>query len=314
MKHLRSLRAKFERFCLKHRNKGIPNLMLYIALGNALVTILSMFNGGAYLYNLLCFDKTSILQGQVWRLITYIFTDSGTSPLALLFLYFYYMLGRHIEQNMGTFRFNLFYFSGVVMMDVFAMLFAPAFTDGISQAQLDYWRPVLLEYGSMAGYLHLSLMLVFATAYPDSHFMILMIIPVKAWVIGLLNLILTGASIFNLSFPTMYFPHNLFPLVALGNYLLFTGKDIVNLLPLGIRMKLRRKPSKKTHKEERTGTIPFGKKAADTPKNSAPYTHRCTVCGRTDISDPELEFRYCSRCSGYHCYCQDHINNHSHIE
>ena len=46
----------------------------------------------------------------------------------------------------------------------------------------------------------------------------------------------------------------------------------------------------------------------------APYTHRCTVCGRTDVSNPELEFRYCSRCKGYYCYCQDHINNHVHIE
>ena len=38
------------------------------------------------------------------------------------------------------------------------------------------------------------------------------------------------------------------------------------------------------------------------------------VCGRTDLSDPDLEFRYCSRCKGYHCYCEDHINNHTHVE
>ena len=49
-----------------------------------------------------------------------------------------------------------------------------------------------------------------------------------------------------------------------------------------------------------------------TPK--APYTHRCTICGRTDVTNPELEFRYCSKCKGYYCYCQDHINNHTHIQ
>jgi hypothetical protein len=31
------------------------------------------------------------------------------------------------------------------------------------------------------------------------------------------------------------------------------------------------------------------------------------------VSDPDLEFRYCSRCNGYHCYCEDHINNHEHV-
>ena len=51
-------------------------------------------------------------------------------------------------------------------------------------------------------------------------------------------------------------------------------------------------------------------KKAETPA----YTHKCTVCGRTDVSNPELEFRYCSKCNGYYCYCSDHINNHSHIQ
>jgi hypothetical protein len=27
-----------------------------------------------------------------------------------------------------------------------------------------------------------------------------------------------------------------------------------------------------------------------------------------------LEFRYCSKCNGYFCYCQDHISNHTHVE
>ena len=44
-----------------------------------------------------------------------------------------------------------------------------------------------------------------------------------------------------------------------------------------------------------------------------PYRHKCTVCGRTDMDYPNLEFRYCSKCNGYYCYCIDHINNHFHI-
>ena len=73
----------------------------------------------------------------------------------------------------------------------------------------------------------------------------------------------------------------------------------------------KKKPGKKT------GTVPFptaGSYQATTTKVKEPYTHKCTVCGRTDVTNPELEFRYCSRCNGYHCYCEDHINNHTHIE
>ncbi len=45
----------------------------------------------------------------------------------------------------------------------------------------------------------------------------------------------------------------------------------------------------------------------------APYRHKCSVCGRTDAEYPDLEFRYCSKCQGYHCFCIDHINNHVHF-
>ena len=79
----------------------------------------------------------------------------------------------------------------------------------------------------------------------------------------------------------------------------------------------RKKLQKKMRKQApvRPKVIRF--EPAQTQRKEAPqanYTHRCTVCGRTDVSNPELEFRYCSRCKGYYCYCEDHISNHSHIE
>ncbi|MBE7001215.1 MAG: rhomboid family intramembrane serine protease [Ruminococcaceae bacterium] len=305
-----SLRRSFNRFCFNNRNKGIPNLMLYIALGNAIVLILSMVNGGSVLYELLCFDKGKILQGQVWRLVSYVFTQSGGGIIDLLFLYFFYMLGRHVETSMGTFKFNLFYFSGVVLMDIFAMLFCPVLsTDYMLLGEsFAYFINAISIYSQMAYYLHLSLILTFATLYPESRFMIFFIIPVKAWLIALIYLILEAVAIFNLSYPVLYFPHNLFPLVALANYFLFTGSEIKNLLPRSWLVKIKKKKSNKT------GTIPFEPATPPYQKTNTPYNHRCTVCGRTDVSNPELEFRYCSRCNGYHCYCEDHISNHEHIE
>ena len=305
---MKNLRTRFNRFCLRNRDKGIPNLMLYIALGNAIVALMSMINGGGVLYELLCFDKTKILQGQIWRLVTYVFTQSGGGFLELIFLYFFYMLGRHVELSMGTLKFNLFYFTGVVLMDIFAMIFCPIVPAGaVSQAEYAYLTSVLPVYWQMAYYLHLSLILTFATTHPDSQFMIFFIIPIKAWIMALVYLVLTAIEVFNLASLGL-FPHCLFPLVALCNYFLFTGSDIVHIFPLSWRMKRhRRKAAPKVIQFEAAGPYRPAPKKED-------FTHKCTVCGRTDVSNPELEFRYCSRCSGYHCYCIDHINNHSHIE
>ena len=299
---MKNLRTSFERFCYKNRDKGIPNLMLYICIGSGIVYLLSMINGGSILYEFLRFDKALILQGQVWRLFTYVLTYTpGSSFLALIFLYFFYSLSRGVEYSMGTFRFNLYYFSGVILMDVFAMIFCPTSDIIISETLIPAEYFSYFIYSNMAYYLHLSMLLTFATRNPDSQFLVLFIIPVKAWFLGLVYLVLIAIEVYNL---IPFFPHNLFPLVALGNYLLFAGKDVLNLFPF-----IRRRP-KKVYSVKKTGTIPFSSKG----QASSGYTHKCTVCGRTDISNPELEFRYCSRCAGYHCYCEDHINNHTHVQ
>lgn len=297
---MKNLRSRFARFCLRHRNKGIPNLMLFVVLGAGIVSLLSAV-GNPQLYAILAFDRDAILNGQVWRLITYPFTMGGNfSFLTLLILYCYYSLGRGIEHAWGTFRFNLFYFSGVLLMDVFAMLFSG----------YDIYTKIFYMT-SMTNYLHLSLLISYATLYSEQRFLVFFVIPIRARILGLIYLILVLYEVISLSVPVLFFPHNLFPLVALANYFLFFGRDMINLLPVSWQMKLRRKP-KKVHRTD-AGPIPF---RPAQPKAAAKqdYNHRCTVCGRTDVTNPELEFRYCSRCQGYHCYCQDHISNHTHVE
>ena len=305
---MRNLRNRFERFCYQNRDKGIPNLMLYITLGSAVVYLLSMFDNSYALYYALCFDRAKILQGQVWRLFTYVFTEAGGSLLSLLFLYFFYMLGRYVETSMGTFRFNLFYFSGVILMDVFAMIFCPA-------------EPLLSTiyaynlYIQMGFYLHLSLLLTFAVTNPDAQFYIFMLIPIRAWIMSIIYVAWIVTSVFQYYHAGFDFPNYLFPLVGIANFVLFAGKDIANVLPPAWRPRGRNqyRTVRQRRPEKHTGTIPFPNREQPAPKAEA-YTHKCSVCGRTDVSNPELEFRYCSRCNGYHCYCQDHINNHTHIQ
>lgn len=292
MNYLKNLRRGFERFCYRHRNKGIPNLMLYISLGTAVVYLVSKFAGSDDLDYLLCFDKASILRGQVWRLFTYPLVagfGNGLLMMAIMLLC-YYSLGRAMENVWGTFRFNLYYLSGVVMMDIYCMIFG-----GVANAS----------------YLNLSLFLGYATMYPDAQFLFMFIIPVKAWVFALLDLVLVIYGL--VAYP---FPENLFSVISLANYFLFFGKDVLNVIPVSWRANaarlFRRKPKKAASK-----TIPFpsaGSYTATTARPKADYMHKCTVCGRTDVDSPELEFRYCSRCNGYYCYCQDHINDHVHIQ
>ncbi len=292
---MKNLRQKFERFCYQNRSKGIPNLMLYVTLGSAIVYILSLFDQSYTLYNALYFDRALILQGQVWRLFTYVFTyDAGHILVTAIVLFCYYTLGRAMENAWGTLRFNLFYFSGILLMDVFCMI---------------------LGGGADITYLNMSLFLGYATMYPDARFLLLYIIPVKAWIFALVDLALTLYSVIALTSIGL-FPYSLFPLVAIGNYFLFFGKDVVNIIPISWRVNasrlFRKKPKQATSQPIQFYTA--GSYEATTAKPKAPYTHRCTVCGRTDISDPGLEFRYCSRCNGYFCYCEDHISNHIHVE
>ena len=297
---MKNLRKEFDRLCYRNRDKGIPNLMLYICVGSAVVYLMTQITRNTVLYNVLYFDRTLILQGQVWRLFTYALTYNGGNLLyTAIGLLCYFSLGRAIENQWGTFRFNLFYLSGLVLMDIYCLIF---------------------PCSASVNYLNMSLFLAYATLYPNAHFLLFFIIPIKAWLFALFDLAITLINVIQLSVPVFYFPYNLFPLVALANYFLFFGKDVANVIPVSWRVNARRlfhRGKRTTSSAPRAKVIPFNgapSYEASTAQPKAPYLHRCTVCGRTDVSNPELEFRYCSRCKGYYCYCQDHINNHTHIQ
>ena len=283
---MKNLRRNFERFCLRNRNKGIPNLMLYICIGNAVMYVISMVTRNYTLYNLLSFNRRLILQGQVWRLFTYPLTYLTSNILLMaISLLCYYSLGNAMERMWGTLKFNIFYLTGVVLMDIYAMIF---------------------NCSANVYYLNMSLFLGYATLFPDASFLLFYIIPVKAWVLALFDLVIILLGVFSPPFTAA----NLFPLIALGNYFLFFGKDVLNVIPLSWQSNARKLFHKKP-KQPKVIQFHVSQKPQEPKQN---YNHRCTVCGRTDVSNPELEFRYCSKCKGYYCYCQDHINNHVHIQ
>ena len=288
---MKEFRKRFERFCLKNRGKGIPNLMLYIALGNLLVYFLSMIDPSATVSRVLMFSRTRILQGEIWRLVTYIFTypvNSILGPIgAILILFCLWQMGSILESGWGSFRFNLYLLTGLLITDLFGMIFG--------------WQ-------CSAEFLYMSVFLAVATLAPDTRVLLFYIIPVKMkWIAWLYF----GVTLLNVIQGLLFSFWNLLwlmPIVPLLNYLFFFGKDVRNVLPEFLKRK------KTTFKSAYQKPNPNWTSSYQSKTGQRPYRHKCTVCGRTDTDYPNLEFRYCSKCSGYYCYCIDHINNHAHIQ
>lgn len=207
---MKNLRRDFERFCYRHQNIGIPNLMLWLSIGAAIIMVLFHIDPSNVVYRALCFDLDQIRGGQVWRLLTYILIPTSMDFFYLaVSLFLYYILGRELERSWGTFRFNLFYFSGVLIMDVAALI---------------------LGVDADVSYLNLSLFLAYATKYPNQQIWVSFLFPVKMKFLAWLYF---GYTAFQLI--TYPFPYNIFPLFAILNYFLFFGADIVDVLPGMIR-------------------------------------------------------------------------------
>ena len=270
-------RREIEKFCRRHPDFGIPNLMRYIVIANVVFWLLGAVNRPLMSY--LLFSPALILRGQIWRLISFIFIPPSTGLLAFIAFYFYYWIGTTLENQWGTGQFTIYFFTGVILTILYG--FGIYFITG---------KSVLLS----STYIYLSMFFSFAALFPDMQVLFLFIIPVKMKYLALVD-----AAFFLFSVITTPFPENLLPVVAILNFLIFCGGDLKRMLP--------RKPS--------ANTINFKRESARIRREQQDklYTHKCAVCGRTDADYPEREFRYCSRCAGYHCFCIDHINNHIHF-
>lgn len=293
---MRAMQQWLDRFCYKHPRLSIPGLMRYIVIGNVLVYLLDLFGAGGVpvASNLLSFSAAAILQGQVWRIITFIFVPMPGQNILFfaLTLYLYYFIGNALEREWGSNKFTIFYCFGVILNILVGFLAGSA---------------------SMY-YVNLSMFFAFATLYPDLQFLLFFIIPVKAKWLAWIDVALFVFAIARYLF-LGYFLYALLPIVAILNYLLFFASDITGQLSY---WKGRAKHTMNQHQNRSSYGRSSGPKVVNfhdaKTKTKANYLHKCAVCGKTDLTDPQMEFRYCSRCNGYYCYCSDHINSHIHIQ
>ena len=284
-----------DRFCYKHSRFGIPNLMLVVVIGNALVWLLDQFSPGFSLSSVLSFVPYYILRGEVWRLVTFVFVPTTNKVLLLaISLYFYYWIGSILERQWGTTKFTVFYLLGLVLNIIAGFILYLVLPYPVATISMHY--------------VNLSMFFAFATLYGDMQ-VLLIIIPVKvkwlAWVDAALfafDIILALAKIPSLGLLALV--GVVAPIVAILNYLIFFWDDLMATMG-----RVKRQTAHRTSRQ----TVNF-KQATKHAQQTKGYIHKCAVCGKTDTDYPDEEFRYCSKCNGYYCYCSEHIHNHVHIQ
>lgn len=280
---MQAIQNWLDRFCHKHPHFAIPNLMLYIVIFNVVVFLLDQFSSGTASLSF-GFYRDFILQNfQIWRIVTFVFvpTASGGFLFFAISMYFYYFVGTTLEREWGSAKFTVFYLFGVI---------------------LNILVGFLVGYTNMF-YVNMSLFFAFATLFPNMQVLFFFIIPVKIKWLAWLDAAFFGIQIVKMlmsSTPLLA----LIPIFALLNYFLFFAGDLTSFL---------RKTGRNASYRASRKTVDFHA-AQQHAKEKKGYLHKCAVCGRTDVTNPELEFRYCSKCNGYYCYCSDHINSHVHIE
>lgn len=286
---MKAISRWLDRFCYKHPRFGIPNLMKFIVIGNVLIYFLDMFSRG-YASLLFMFLPSRILQGEVWRIITFLFIPvNGFNPNDMFSIFwfamatlFYYYIGNALERQWGSTRFTVFYFLGAILNIIIGFAFQTSVT---------------------MYYVNMSMFFSFATLYPEMQVLLMGILPLKVkWLAWLDAAVFLFDIIRYLSAGT--WGYALIPVVAILNYFIFFWDDLMEIF--------RRKTGRMAY-QARPQTINF-KKAQKEVQQRKGYLHKCAVCGITDADDPNMEFRYCSKCNGYYCYCMKHINDHVHVQ
>ena len=277
MKFLKKLEQKLSRYAIG----GIINYVCALqALGIVLYLIAPQF-----LFNYLTLNPAAIMQGQIWRIFTFLvfppaFTGGSTMGFILfnaLALYCIRTFGMIVEQVWGKFRFNCYIILGV-LLNVIASLVVYL----LSGFPL-MLTPIHLVY---------SFFFVFALMFPESQILLMMVLPLKAKWIAVAEAVI---YVYDFYKGGIFTKVEIF--VCILHMFIFFGWMVV---------------AGETSYKQKKRQKEFQKKIK--PMTAAKTGHKCAVCGRTDKDSPGMEFRYCSKCEGSYEYCMDHLYTPQHVK
>ena len=273
---------------------AIRNLSLVLILCYACGYLIQFVNSGFLHY--LTLNPYAILHGQVWRLVTWIIVPPDASNLffVLIMLYFYFSIGTTLENTWGTYRYNLYIFSGMLftILGSFVLMAYSYLFHGetiMVYGAENYFRSVALLFSTY--YVNMSIFLAFAATFPEATVLLMFIIPVKIKWLGIIYAVLLGAQF--LMGPI----YSKFVIAAsLMNFLVFWFTSR-NYMYMNFKQIHRRQEFKR-----------------DIKRNTSITRHKCAICGRTELDCPEMQFRFCSKCDGNYEYCEEHLYTHTHVK
>ena len=321
MKLLNKLERRFGRYAIHE----LPVIMIaFQVVGYTLAMV------APNVLNWVCFDPASICRGQVWRLVSWVLMPpSELSIFTVIMLFFYYWIARTLANTWGDFYFNIYIFGGILITDLGMMLAYPVFLSmGTMAAAVNIG---LMNAFVTTYYIQTSILLAFAFTYPNAQVLLYFVIPIKMSWLGIFEAIMLAWSFYKVGMATP----RLVILLSIVNFVIYflSTRDLRRLSP---KQAARKAGYRRASQAGRANPFSRGQSQAQKPspdsgnrtqtgstsRRSAGYAkiypngarHRCTICGRTELDDPNLEFRYCSKCEGSHEYCQDHLFTHKHIK
>lgn len=263
---------------------AIQNLSLYMIICYGFGYIISFMNSDILHY--LTLDPVYILHGQIWRLFTWIIVPPFKDNIffVIITLYFYYCIGNALENIWGKYRYNCYIFSGMLftilgsflLYGIYAVIGAP----GVSMGD------TFSTY-----YVNMSIFLAFAATLPDMEVLLMFVLPIKVKYLGII-----------------YGVYLVFQCIMGGPIAwIVIGSSLLNFVVFYYTThKKIKNPRRKAFQKEKQQQM--------MQKKMRVTRHKCAICGRTEETHPELEFRFCSKCNGNYEYCQDHLFTHQHIE
>lgn len=318
--YMGSFLGKMER---KYGKYAIQNLTLVLIACYVIGYLIELLFPAAQEY--LVLNPYLILHGQIWRLFSWVFIPPESLDLfTVLMLFFYFSIGTSLERTWGSFRYNIYLLSGMLFTVLGSFVLYGIgwhqFAEMIQEAKIDaatvfsnagYIRmgsemiilPGTWFYRFSTFYINMSIILAYAATYPEERILLMFLFPLKIKYFGILE------AVFLLyAFVMGDMATRVVIVASLMNFLIFflMTRNYRRVSPAEFQRKAAYR-----NKVRRAGQMGH---ASQYQGKTVVTRHRCAVCGRSELDDPDLEFRFCSKCDGNYEYCSDHLYTHEHVK
>ncbi len=281
--------SKFEKKFGKYAIQNLTIVLIICYIVGYMIQLIS-----PQLVQFLTLEPYRILHGQVWRLVTWLLIPpSSLDIFTIIMLVFYYNIGTTLERTWGTYRYNVYIFSGILFTILASFLCFGYLSFVLGDVSGEMLSQILLlrsmEFSTY--YINLSIFLAFAMTYPDMQVLLMFVIPVKMKWMAILDLVLMVYMLIAGDVVTKFAVAA--ALINVGVFYL-TTRNLFRMSPKQIKRRAEFRNEVK--------------------KNTKITRHKCAICGRTEEDAPDLEFRFCSKCNGNYEYCQNHLFTHEHVK